>query len=118
MVRPVAGCMQPPNLPRRHGIRSGCAMQHRQHRRDADACADEHDGRRTVGKHERTARSADVQVAADAGGLMKKAACEAVLVLDANPVVWISGWTAQRIVPCDGGRIRVRLHADHDVLAW
>ena len=95
----------------------GRGMQHRQHRRDADTGTDEHDGRHTVRKRERTARSADLHVTASPDALVEKTACKAVLVLDANPIVWVPRWTAQRIVPRDGGSIRVRPHADQDILA-
>ena len=107
--------MQPPNLPRRHGVHRGGSVQHPQHRRDADTSADEHDGRRSGRQSERTARSANLHVTANTNALVQKTACEAVLILDPNSIVWISGWTAQRIVPRNGGSIRVRLHPDHDV---
>ena len=117
MVRPIAGRMQPPNRPRRHGACSGRTMQHRQHRRDADTGADEDDRRCTGRERERTARSADLQPTACPDALVEKAACDAAFVLDANPIVGGPGRAAQRIVPGDGGSIRARLHADHDVLA-
>src|SRR4051812_31808978 len=109
--------MQPPNRPRRHSICSGSTMQHRQYWRDADTGADQDDGGGTGSEQERTARSADLQATARPDALVEKAACETALVLDGNPVVGSPGRTAQRIVPCDGGSVRPRPHADHNVLA-
>jgi hypothetical protein len=74
MVRPVAGCMQPPNRPGRHGVHGGRAVQHRQHRRDADTGADEHDLCRAGRQRERAARSADLQATARPDALVEKAA--------------------------------------------
>src|SRR5271157_3076842 len=109
--------MQPPNGPGRPGVCSSRTMQHRQHRRDADTDADKDDGSRTGSERERATRSADLQATACPDALVEKAACEAALVLDANPIVGGPGRTAQRIVSRDGGSIRARPHADHDVLA-
>ena len=92
-------------------------MQHRQHRRDTDTGADKDDRSRTGRERERAARSGDLQAIARADALVEKAACEAALVLDGNPIVGGAGRTAQRIVPSDGGTIRARPHTDHDVLA-
>src|SRR6185312_15853874 len=108
--------MHPPNLPARHSVHSGRAMQHTQHRRDTDTGADEHDGRHTVRKREGTARRADLHATANPNALVEKAACEAVLVLDANAIVWAPRRTAQRVVPRDGGSIRARLYANRDML--
>src|SRR5271166_1737628 len=109
--------MQPPNRPSRPGVCSGRTMQHRQHRRDADTGADKDDGSRTSSERERATRSADLQATACPYALVEKAACEAALVLDGNPIVGAPGRTAQRIASRDGGSIRARSHADHDVLA-
>ena len=78
-------------------------MQHCEHRRDADTSAAKDDGSRTGRERERAARSGDLQAIARADALVEKAACEAVLVLDGNPIVGGPGRTAQRIVPSDGG---------------
>jgi hypothetical protein len=113
---PIASRMQPPNRPRCHSVCSGCAMQHRQYRCDADAGSDEDNGRLTRREHERTARSADLQATARPDTLVEKTTCEAALVLDGDPIGRGLRGTAQRIVS-HGGSIRARPHADHDVLA-
>jgi hypothetical protein len=117
MVRPIAGCMQPPKRPRRDGVWSARTMQHRQHRGEADTGADEDNGSRTGRERERAARSADLHATASPDALMEKAACKAALVLDANPIVPGARRTAQRVVSSDSRSIRVLSHADHNVLA-
>ena len=109
--------MQPPDCSGCHSVHSGCTMQHRQYRRDADAGADKDDGGLTGRQREGTARSADLQAAARPDALVEKAAREAMLILDGNPVAGFADRTAQGIVPSDGGCFGAWPHADHDVLA-
>ena len=93
-------------------------VEHGEHRRRADAGADQQHGRLGPVEDERAARRGDVELVAHGEPRVKPAAGDAlVLPLDGEAVVAGAGRSRERVVPQDRSRAVVRLDAEREVLA-